>query len=194
MSSFTDEFFGGPGWSQERARRFHEMNCCVCGEQTLDDGFCGPHLIEALRKIVAEQREMLKRKTISWEMRRMFLQEEQLTDALKEQYARIEDKKAQLKKAIELRRDGDEGRYVYYVQDPLTRLIKIGSAAVPEKRLNNLGLRDLVLLAKHRGGYTLEKMLHERFKSLKRQHPVLRGQEWFVDKPELIRHIADVSE
>lgn len=86
---------------------------------------------------------------------------------------------------------GDTGSrtWIYFIQDAVTRSIKIGSANQPALRLAQLQVGNgspLLLLATMSGTRTDESRLHHRFKRYR-----LRG-EWFRPAPELLQFIDNL--
>jgi hypothetical protein len=81
---------------------------------------------------------------------------------------------------------------VYYMGDPASQTVKIGTSTNFRKRL--IGIRakfpDIVLLAVEPGHFTLESLRHDQFSELR---IVQRGQrEWFRKAPELMDHVNEI--
>lgn len=77
---------------------------------------------------------------------------------------------------------------IYFIQNEVTRNIKIGTSSNPEKRLQSLqtaSAENLVILGIIDGGVQEEKKLHIMFA----QHR-LRG-EWFLENDELVDYIKE---
>ena len=81
---------------------------------------------------------------------------------------------------------------VYYIGEPESRLVKIGTTSRPRLRLMELQRRrpSLVLLAHERGGSDVERLRHEQFRDLRAISGAER--EWFRRTDELMEHIAAV--
>src|SRR5947209_6314715 len=76
---------------------------------------------------------------------------------------------------------------IYFIQDTVTRAIKIGYSTNPQKRLKTLqnsNQNKLVLLYAMHGEYEQESELHRRFEKYK------MGQEWF--KGEIASAVSQI--
>jgi hypothetical protein len=78
---------------------------------------------------------------------------------------------------------------IYFIRDPLTKRVKIGSAADPWSRLVDIqtgSSTDLCLAAIAPGGLEEERALHGRFAALR-----IRG-EWFAEASDLAEYIRSL--
>lgn len=77
---------------------------------------------------------------------------------------------------------------VYYLGDPSTRRVKIGTTTRLRQRFLSLAPthKKIVLLATEPGGHALERSRHKQFASL-RAHG-----EWFRKEPILMEHVGAV--
>lgn len=78
---------------------------------------------------------------------------------------------------------------VYYIGDPATQCVKIGTSTDARKRLQAVRHRfpEAILLAVEPGHFELERVRHRQFAGVRR---IQRGQrEWFEKTPDLMDHI-----
>lgn len=88
---------------------------------------------------------------------------------------------------------------VYYLGDPQTQLVKIGTSGVLANRLTELrrSYPGALLLATEPGGIDVERSRHQQFEHLRVESisavlPVGGQTEWFRKEPELMDHIGRV--
>ena len=86
-----------------------------------------------------------------------------------------------------------EESVVYYLGDPDTQLVKIGTSTALRSRIQTISVcrPRLLLLATEPGTYPLERRRHRQFKTL--NQPLSNGEtEWFRKAPMLMDHIGDL--
>jgi hypothetical protein len=82
---------------------------------------------------------------------------------------------------------------VYYIGNPDTQLVKIGTTSDLRQRMYDLTYRrpNLLLLATEPGTYPLETKRKRQFKML--NEPMVSGEtEWFRKAPLLMEHIGKI--
>lgn len=79
---------------------------------------------------------------------------------------------------------------VYYLGDPDSQLVKIGTSTKLKARMATIRVtrRGVVLLATEPGTFTTENTRHRQFRS--HQAPLAGEREWFRKTPLLLEHIA----
>jgi hypothetical protein len=83
--------------------------------------------------------------------------------------------------------------FVYYVGDPDSQLIKIGTSTGINTRLSAIRKRrpGALLLAAEPGSYSAESLRHREFAEIRK--PLATGErEWFRKEPLLMRHVNEV--
>jgi hypothetical protein len=86
--------------------------------------------------------------------------------------------------ASEARRRLRDQRMVYFAYSTSRDLVKIGSSARPEHRVNQVDFSDAVLFATMPGGERVELQIHAKFDRYRRLG------EWFAPEPEMMSWIA----
>lgn len=84
---------------------------------------------------------------------------------------------------------------VYYLGDPDSQLVKIGTSTALKNRIYALrfGRPRVILLATEPGSYPLERARHYEFRTMRA--PLLTGEtEWFRKTPQLMEHVGQLRQ
>lgn len=89
---------------------------------------------------------------------------------------------------------GAIGSVVYYIGDPVTRYIKIGTSTNLQVRMGKLRIErpGSLILATEPGSYPTERQRHAQFAHVSVGQTGRGKREWFRNEPDLARHVSAV--